>query len=211
MANEDTVLRPKDVDIPTANLLRSVIDRYASRVREDQRGQLTGTLHNVADVFDRAVKAADKKLKAQQWTAAGRELLMHEARAEAGAMIALIADAATKHHRDHLAALDAELSEVPTINEFRATEIRGLLRDMRKEDRDHFVSQSNDPEVLAAIVHGPASFPLVSDNAVKQALANYNRAHRASKAALRDDAATYVDVVTNFADDAQRHLADALR
>lgn len=201
MANETT----------TGNVLRTIINRYAERVRVDQRGPLTNTLNNIADIYDKTVQAADKKLKAQQWTPAGRELLMHEARAEAGAMIQLAVDAATRHHREHRHRLDAELSQVPTINEFRASEIRGLLRAMPKGDRDHYVMQSDDPELLASVVHGPRAFPLVSEDAVKRGMDGFNRAHRPQQVALRDDTDTFVSTVEGFAEDAQRHLRDALK
>src|SRR5688500_1295657 len=168
MATIDTTVRAKDGNQPpSANQLRSIIDRVASNVREDERGALTTTLRSMTEVFDKQVQATDKKLQAQQWSPAGRELVNNEAVAEATAMLKVQIDAATTHHRQHLAALDGELSQIDSINEFRAVEIRRLLREMPKSDRDHFISQSDDAEVLAAVVHGPQAFPIASDDAVK--------------------------------------------
>ena len=209
MANTHVVDDPGAV--PNSNQIRSIIPRVASNVREDQRGALTGVLDNAARVIDSAAQAMDKKLRGFAFTPQGRELLASEAVAEATAMVKLIADSATKDHRAHRAALDAELAHVEPINEFRATEIRTLLRDMNRNEREAFIGTASDPEVLAAIVHGPRAFPLASGDATTRALLNYNKAHRPDKVALRDDADSYVNAVDNFAEMVTRELRRVLR
>jgi hypothetical protein len=210
MANSEAI-RPADVTLPTARQLRSIIPRAVAGLRDDQRGNATGVLENIASVLDKSVQAADKKLKGQQWTEAGREFALDQARAEAEGMIKVIADGATQRHRDHLTQLEADMSEVPTINEFRAVEIRSLLRSMDTRERELFISRSDDPEVLAAVVHGPRSFPITTDEAVRSGLVNFNRTHRAPAAALADDARAFVAAVEGFADTVAREIRRALR
>ena len=197
---------------PDSKLWRDqIIPRILDGQRADQRGKLKGVLENIASTFDTAAQSFDKKMRSQPWTQAGREYAASEAITEATAMLKVFADSATQHHREHMAALDAELSQVPSINEFRAVEIRDLIRDMTRSERDAFVAQNDDPEVLSAILHGPKSFPIASTDSVQRALTNFNRAHRADRVALRDDAAAYVSAVENFADMVARELRRVLR
>jgi hypothetical protein len=212
MANQnDTVQRAKDAPIPNANQLRSIIPRVVANLREDQRGTATRALENIASMLDSTVQAFAKKMRGQAWTDAGREYAAAEARAEAEAALRVLADSATKDHRDHMQQLDAELAEVPAINEFRATEIRSLLREMNRSERESFIAQSDDPEVLASIVHGPRSFPLASEQATERARLNFNRATRPDKVALRADTESFVSAVENYTDTVQRELKRVVR
>ncbi|MBA3640046.1 MAG: hypothetical protein M3541_11700 [Acidobacteriota bacterium] len=176
-----------------------------------KRGAATGVLENIASLFDKTVQAADKKLKGQAWTDAGREFALDAARAEAEGMLRVIADSATQRHRDHLAQLETEMQQVPEINEFRAVEIRKLLRNMETRERELFISRSCDPEVLAAVVHGPRSFPLTTDDAVTVGLTSYNRAHRPQQTALAEDARSFISAVEGFSDTVARELRRSLR
>jgi len=211
MGNTTNTVVAKDAALPTGEQVRSIIPRVASNVREDQRAMLTGVLDNAARVIDSSVQALDRKLKGFAFTESGRELVASEAVAEATAMLRVITDSATKDHRAHMAALDAELAQVPEINEFRATEIRTLLREMKPSERELFIARNDDPEVLAAVAHGPKAFPLASDDATNRARLNFNKAFRPEKVALRDDAESYVTAIDNFADMVARELRRVLR
>jgi DNA-binding MarR family transcriptional regulator len=219
MANNSDVIVPSAMKetpnaqkLPTASYLRTaVIPRIVETQREDVRGPLHSTLHAMTQTFDHSVAEFDRTVKRTALTDAGRELTAADAYANATAMLAVQADAATKHQREHLAQLETKLSDVPAINEFRAAEIRNLLRGMSRNDREMFISRTEDGEVLAAVLHGPASFPLASADAQKQMLANYNRAHRAQDAALVDDLRSMIDAVENFKDTVARDLRKVLR
>ena len=126
-------------------------------------------------------------------------------------MLDVIASSATLRAKDHMRQLDAELADVPQIDERRALEIRGLLREMSKLDREAFITRADDPEILAAMVHGPKSFPLAGEETVSHALRNFNRAHRPDRVALRDDNETYITAIENFRDMVGRQLRAALR
>jgi hypothetical protein len=212
MANaKDTVQRATDAQIPNSNQLRSIIPRVVANLREDQRGTATRALENIASTLDSTVQSFAKKMRGQAWTDAGREYAAAEARAEAEAALRVLADSATKDHRDHMAQLDAELAEVPTVNEFRAVEVRTLLREMSRQEREAFIAQSDDPEVLASIVHGPRSFPLASTEATERARLNFNRATRPDKVALRADTESFVSAVENFTGMVERELKRVVR
>jgi hypothetical protein len=133
MATNSDVQRAKDATVPTLSILRNTIERRASRVREDVRGALVSTLRNITDAGDKQIADTHKKVRAQQWSEAGAELLKHEAVAEGTAMFSVLADATAAHHRTHRDQLDRELSQVPDPpNAFLASEVRQELRQWKR-------------------------------------------------------------------------------
>src|SRR5215211_4250032 len=131
MANSNSnVITAKNsvTDLPTANQLRTgVIPRLVEGFPETQRHSLHTLLTGMTQVFDTTVSSFDKQVRTNNYSNAGRELVAIDAFTEATGMLRVQSDAATRHHRDHLAQLREELADVPAINEFRATEIRALL------------------------------------------------------------------------------------
>jgi hypothetical protein len=212
MASDVINVNPDQPALPNSKQLRSnVIPRIAANIRDDQRGALTGALTNIAGILDATVIDFDKTTRTTALSPAGREYHVAKALTDAEGAIKVFADTATRDHRDHIAQLDAELSHVEPINEFRATEIRQLLRGMSTSEREAFIGSTGDPEVLAAVIHGPRSFPLASDGAVARGLRTFNKAHRLDKVALRDDAESYVTAVENFGEMVLRDLRRALK
>jgi hypothetical protein len=187
--------------LPTAKLERTeIIPRIADTMSTSLRDDTTATLHRICDAFDSAVRALDKKLTSQNWTPAGREFAINEAKVEFDAFTQALADGAVKHAKAHASQLEAELAQVPEPNFFIASQIWKRLDAMNASEIDVFLSQSDDPQVLSAVMSAPAAFPYGSPAARGKLLMNYARAHKPEKVALLNDCNQFTDAVQNFRD-----------
>lgn len=212
MANHNTTITAKDPSaLSTLNQVESIIPRVTADLRADLRGSADSTCKSIVSIARTTVRDVDRRLRDFAYREDAAQLLKHGSIAEAEGMVAITVDSATKPLREHAAQLEAELADVPAINEFRATEIRQLVRGMDRREADTLVSRSHDPEVAAAVLHGPRSFPIASSDAMQRMLSGYNKTHRPQQTALLDDARTFVSAVEGFADTVKRELRRVLR
>jgi hypothetical protein len=110
-------------------------------------------------------------------------------------------DRATKGVRAHAEQLRAELTKVLEPANWIVTDrIWRKLDAMSDAEREAFLRQTADEQVIAAVVHAPGAFPLASEATLRTLLTNYARAHRPEKMKLLDDAEAFVQIVDEFRD-----------
>ena len=210
MANTIPVNDPQA--LPSSRQWKDTATRITEKVRENLRGTVTTVLSGINTTFDAQVQSFDKKTRTHPYTPGGRDHLSAEMIAEGTSMMDVLKDAHTKNAREHFGQLQAELKAVPEIRDaFRAHYIWQRLDALDPRDRDQLLSRTDDPEVVSAVMHAPAAFPIGSDDARARMLTNFNKAHRPDKVALADDLETFLTAVDNYVDMVKRELRKVLR
>jgi hypothetical protein len=87
------------------------------------------------------------------------------------------------------------------------------IRSMSREERNRSIATSSDPNLASAVLNAPSGgFGLgVSDDARRQLLTNYNRAHRPELLQEIADLEKFISEVEEFDRSVHRVLRDALR
>jgi hypothetical protein len=210
MSNETAT---KDDVLPGANMWRGeLLPRWESRVRENLRGKVREVGLSALDVATTSVQSVNTKLQRQVWRPDGAELLKRETIFAAEGQIDIFASRATTQARDHLGQLRNELERVPEpTNGFSAQAIWLKLDGLDPHDRNRLIANTDDPQVVSAVLHAPSVFALGSDDARRRMLASYNRAHRPQQVALANDLEAFISVVDEVTAGVKRLVRDALR
>ena len=199
--------------VKTELFAETLIPQHTQRVPENARHVFTSTAKSMVESGKAQLREFSNKLKTGLYVGGAREYLAAELRDEARAMFDISETAVTTGIRESLEQFRALAATVPPIDYHAAREIRDVLRGMTKEDRERAVTLSADPQVAAAVIHAPGGgIGLgVSDNAKRQVLVNFNKAHRAELMQRMADAEATIAAIEEFRRTVAAELRDALK
>jgi hypothetical protein len=107
---------------------------------------------------------------------------MQRAREEREAGIAQTVTVLTGSHHERIARLRADLARIPTFDPDGEREVRAALLAVDEQQRAAILRENADSATaMAAVVNSPLR--IVTDSLKADALANYNRHHRANQLA----------------------------